>query len=76
MKFTVYFLVLAFLVGCQKPSVSIQVPEDYKVGAPEDWTWPENRIDQWGMSDKDFAGLKVAEETFRFHRTWQPAPLN
>lgn len=30
MKFTVYFLVLAFLVGCQKPSVSIQVPEDYK----------------------------------------------
>ncbi|AYA62768.1 VOC family protein [Alteromonas sp. RKMC-009] len=53
-----------------------KVPEDYKVGAPEDWTWPENRIDQWGMSDKDFAGLKVAEETFRFHRTWQPAPLN
>ncbi len=53
-----------------------KVPEDYKVGAPEDWTWPENRIDQWGMSDKDFAGLKVAEETFRFHRTWQPEPLN
>lgn len=53
-----------------------KVPDDYKVGAPEDWTWPENRIDQWGMSDKDFAGLKQAEEVFRFRRTWQPAPLN
>ncbi|MDC8833059.1 VOC family protein [Alteromonas gilva] len=53
-----------------------KVPEDYKVGAPEDWTWPENRIDQWGISDKDFAGLKVAEQTFSFRRTWQPEPLN
>ncbi len=49
------------------------VPEDYQAGAPEDWTWPENRIDQWGMSDKDFAGLKEAEANFKFKRTWQPA---
>ncbi|MDG6098435.1 glyoxalase [Alteromonas sp. ZYF713] len=53
-----------------------KISEDYPVGAPEDWTWPENRIDQWGMSDKDFAGLRVAEESFRFKRTWQPATLN
>ncbi len=52
-----------------------KVPEDYRVGAPEDWTWPENRIDQWGISDKDFAGLRRAEERFRFRRDWQPAPL-
>ena len=49
------------------------VPDDYQAGAPEDWTWPENRIDQWGMSDKDFAGLKDAEANFKFKRTWQPA---
>nr|WP_246543849.1 VOC family protein [Novosphingobium profundi] len=49
-----------------------KVPEDYKVGAPEDWTWPEGRIDQWGLSDKDFDGLRQAEERFRFRRTWTP----
>jgi len=42
------------------------VPEDYRVGAPEDWTWPENRIDQWGMSGKDLAALGVAERTFKY----------
>jgi catechol 2,3-dioxygenase-like lactoylglutathione lyase family enzyme len=42
------------------------VPDDYKVGAPEDWTWPEKRIDQWGVSDKDVASLGVAERTFRY----------
>jgi len=49
-----------------------KVADDYRVGAPEDWTWPPNRIDQWGLSDKDFAGLKVAEERFRFRREWTP----
>lgn len=53
-----------------------KVPADYRTGEPDDWTWPPNRIDQWGMSDKDFAGLRAAEERFRFRRDWQPAPLN
>jgi 2,3-dihydroxy-p-cumate/2,3-dihydroxybenzoate 3,4-dioxygenase len=52
-----------------------KVPDDYRVGAPEDWTWPENRIDQWGMSDKDFEGLRIAEEQFRFRRDWEPEIL-
>jgi catechol 2,3-dioxygenase-like lactoylglutathione lyase family enzyme len=52
-----------------------KVPEDYRAGAPEDWAWPEGRIDQWGMSDKDFAGLRAAEEKFRHRRDWQPQPL-
>jgi len=50
-----------------------KVPADYRAGAPDDWTWPEKRIDQWGLSDKDFTGLRAAEERFRFHRDWQPA---
>lgn len=52
-----------------------KVPEDYRPGTPEDWTWPPNRIDQWGVSDKDFDGLRKAEERFRFRRDWEPAPL-
>lgn len=43
-----------------------KVGDDYRTGAPEDWTWPENRIDQWGVSGKDVAALAVAERLFRF----------
>ena len=53
-----------------------KVPADYRAGEPDDWTWPEKRIDQWGISDKDFAGLRVAEERFGFRRDWEPAPLD
>lgn len=52
-----------------------KVPADYRTGEPDDWTWPKGRIDEWGISDKDIAGLRVAEERFRFRRDWQPAPL-
>jgi 2,3-dihydroxy-p-cumate/2,3-dihydroxybenzoate 3,4-dioxygenase len=52
-----------------------KVADDYRVGAPEDWTWPPGRIDQWGMSDKDFDGLRRAEERFRHRRDWQTEPL-
>lgn len=52
-----------------------KVPDDYRVGTPDDWIWPPNRIDQWGISDKDFDGLRKAEERFRFRRDWEPAPL-
>jgi catechol 2,3-dioxygenase-like lactoylglutathione lyase family enzyme len=50
-----------------------KVDEDYKAGNPEDWTWPEGRIDQWGISNKDFDALRQAEQRFRFRREWQPA---
>lgn len=53
-----------------------KVPADYRTGEPDDWTWPEQRIDQWGVSDKDFAGLRVAEERFRCRRDWSSAPLD
>ena len=52
-----------------------KVPDDYRAGAPDDWTWPERRIDQWGISDKDLNALRVAEETFRFRREWASAPV-
>jgi catechol 2,3-dioxygenase-like lactoylglutathione lyase family enzyme len=53
-----------------------KVADDYRVGAPEDWTWPEGRIDQWGISNKDNSALREAEQRFRFRRDWQPAPID
>lgn len=52
-----------------------KVAKDHKVGAPADWTWPPNRLDQWGVSDKDFDSLRVAEERFRFRRDWEASAL-
>lgn len=52
-----------------------KVPDDYRVGAPEDWTWPAGRIDHWGLSDKDVQALGAAERHFRFRREWDPGPL-
>jgi len=40
--------------------------DDYKVGSPEDWKWPEGRIDHWGVSQKDTARTSAAERAF----TW------
>lgn len=53
-----------------------QVPDDYPTGGPEDWTWPEGRIDHWGLSDKDYDNLKIAEARFRFQREWEPASID
>jgi catechol 2,3-dioxygenase-like lactoylglutathione lyase family enzyme len=43
-----------------------EVDDTYRVGGPEDWKWPPNRIDHWGLSSKDSARLGAAERTFRF----------
>ncbi len=48
------------------------VDDDYRTGSPADWTWPENRVDQWGLSTKDVASITEAEQRFRFQRDWQP----
>lgn len=49
-----------------------QVDDSYRVGTPDDWKWPPNRIDHWGVSTRDNARLGEAERTFRF-RTEEPA---
>jgi 2,3-dihydroxy-p-cumate/2,3-dihydroxybenzoate 3,4-dioxygenase len=43
-----------------------EVDDAYRVGGPEDWKWPQNRIDHWGLSTKDSTRLGAAERTFRF----------
>ena len=38
--------------------------DDYRVGSPEDWKWPQGRIDHWGVSAKDTARTDAAERAF------------
>ena len=40
--------------------------DDYRVGGPEDWKWPQGRIDHWGVSVKDTAKTGAAERAY----TW------
>jgi hypothetical protein len=43
-----------------------RIGEDYKVGGPEDWKWPPNRADHWGVSTRDSVAMSDAEKNFRF----------
>ena len=51
---------------CEYTSEVQRIGEDYRVGAPEDWKWPPNRVDHWGVSARDSAAMAEAEKTFRF----------
>lgn len=43
-----------------------EVGDDYRVGGPEDWTWPPGRTDHWGISTRDTPRLHAAERTMRW----------
>lgn len=43
-----------------------QIDASYKVGAPEDWTWPPGRVDQWGFAPPPSARLKAAQRAVLF----------
>jgi catechol 2,3-dioxygenase len=43
-----------------------QVDESYRVGWPDDWTWPPGRVDQWGISPPASARLKDAQRAVCF----------
>lgn len=45
-----------------------RIGDDYKVGGPEDWKWPPNRMDHWGVSGRDSAALAEAEKQFPFRK--------
>jgi catechol 2,3-dioxygenase-like lactoylglutathione lyase family enzyme len=40
-----------------------EVDEHYRVGGPEDWTWPQGRMDHWGISARDTDRMRAAERT-------------
>ncbi len=43
-----------------------RVPDDYKVGAPEDWKWPPGRGDHWGIASRDNDKLIASGDAFPF----------
>jgi catechol 2,3-dioxygenase len=43
-----------------------QVDDSYRVGAPEDWTWPPGRTDRWGISGPPSERLQAAQRKIRF----------
>ncbi len=45
-----------------------QVDDSYKVGMPQDWTWPPGRLDHWGITPGPSARVKAAQAFFRFTR--------
>lgn len=43
-----------------------QIDDSYRVGGPDDWTWPPGRVDQWGISAGPSAALKQAQRRVPF----------
>jgi catechol-2,3-dioxygenase len=43
-----------------------QVDDTYRVGAPEDWTWPPGRTDRWGITAPPSERLQAAQRKIRF----------
>jgi catechol 2,3-dioxygenase-like lactoylglutathione lyase family enzyme len=43
-----------------------QIDDSYKVGSPDDWKWPEGRVDRWGISAPPSPTLKQAQKAIFF----------
>lgn len=43
-----------------------QVDDSYEAGVPSDWTWPQGRIDQWGIGVSPTDRLKQAQRSVFF----------
>jgi 2,3-dihydroxy-p-cumate/2,3-dihydroxybenzoate 3,4-dioxygenase len=43
-----------------------RVGPSYKTGTPQDWKWPLNRNDHWGVSARNAGAVSRAEREFRF----------
>lgn len=44
----------------------LQVDDSYRVGRPEDWTWPPGRTDQWGICPPKTPECKAAQLAIPF----------
>lgn len=60
------YFVTPFGAICEYTSEVQRIGDDYRVGGPEDWKWPPNRVDHWGVSARDSAAMAEAEKKFRF----------
>lgn len=44
----------------------LQVDDSYRVGGPDDWTWPDGRSDQWGIAPPKSTACKAAQLAIPF----------
>lgn len=44
----------------------LQVDDTYRVGMPDDWTWPPGRTDQWGIAPAKSEECKAAQTAIGF----------
>jgi catechol-2,3-dioxygenase len=44
----------------------LQVDDTYRVGGPDDWTWPAGRTDQWGIAPPKTPECKAAQLAIPF----------
>ncbi len=59
------YFVAPFGAAVEYTSEIQRVGPSYKVGGPQDWKWPPNRNDHWGVS-RNTAAIAGAEREFRF----------
>jgi catechol 2,3-dioxygenase len=63
--------VFAYFVGPDNVVVEYtsevqHIDDSYKVGAPEDWTWPPGRMDRWGIAVGPSDRMKAAQKQVGF----------
>jgi len=55
--------------ACVEYTAEIErVDDSYRTGQPDDWKWPPNRTDHWGIAKRDNAKLAASSETFPYRR--------
>jgi 2,3-dihydroxy-p-cumate/2,3-dihydroxybenzoate 3,4-dioxygenase len=62
------YFVVPFGAALEYTSEVQKIDDGYKVGGPEDWKWPPNRNDHWGVSTRNSAAMFEAEKNFRFRQ--------
>ena len=50
-----------------------QIDDTYRVGMPDDWHRPANRMDQWGFADPPSERMRTASSGTLVPGNWQPA---
>ncbi|MEG3662708.1 VOC family protein [Celeribacter halophilus] len=61
-----FYFVDPFGIVIEHTAEVLQVDDSYKVGGPEDWVWPEGRVDQWGICPPKTETCKAAQMAIPF----------
>lgn len=55
--------------ACVEYTAEVQrVDDSYRTGQPDDWKWPPNRTDHWGIAKRDDAKLAASGQALPFRK--------